>query len=237
MRQHTKSVAVAFLVAAAALAACTTDEELEPCPPRGIGVEVLGRCSAPQFGDHAGGSYIPEGWTGGCSSLCEPSCQLAQYQRFACEAPQICWDMDRILVDRAHGASNPAKFVVFLLTNCSTGTTPLKISGITVYGDERCAVENFSDASFEKKTLQPGETIAVRTTYRPKEPGEDAAEFRVLSNAQNYPELRLLFCGRSPPPVGSGGDDAGQADTGWSRYWPSGSAICKEQMARFACHL
>lgn len=236
---HRKRLAVALC--GLLIAACANDDEREPCPPQGLAVASV---TVPW--------QVPTTCPvmGGCPSryTCDVDCQSTAYRRFACETPQICEDLDWVVIE--HQANRAQTDVSFLLTNCSTGSAPLEITGIAIYGDQRCALQNFTDASFQKKVIQPGETVAVHTSYTPPQAGEDFAEVRVLSNATNHPELRLRLCGRTKQPLAGASDggavdggavDGGAADGGAA---DAGTTItkflerCKAQALtqRFPCH-
>ncbi|MFH1131385.1 MAG: hypothetical protein V1754_08625 [Pseudomonadota bacterium] len=169
--------------------ACSKD--LLPCPPKGIGVE-----------DHAATT---------------PEDQVLGYATYNCAEPQICPDQGSPFVPYYVVDENaPPAPVNLSLTNCSTGNATLEIDKIVVYGDKNCS---FSEATIEKKTVAPGETVFVKTDYKPKKPGPDHAAFRIFSNAQNFETLITPFCSLAlekkldagvPPEagVGDGGPEA-----------------------------
>jgi len=228
-----RSAAVCLLSGSLALAGCSSrasDPPL-PCPPKGIGVEhtnllrtdlAVEPCtwectfwSEGRFACHEG------------SNICE---QIADYKRFACTAPQICPDVggkDAQFVRTRAGASTGVE-VSFLLTNCSTGASDLHLSGVTVYGDERCSFSDVTDADIAEKTVPPGGTTVIRTVYKPLSAGADYAELRVTSDAQNFPELRLTICGAASPIVDGGAGDGGNL--------PQTADQCKEQKTVVGCH-
>ena len=142
----------------------------------------------------------------------------------------------------------------FLLTNCSTGGEKLVIEKIGVYGDNRCYFADVTSSDIRSQSqrdtasateILPGETSVVRTTYNPKQPGEDFAEIRVTSNAENFPTLRLRVCGRAEAPAPDAGPppavDAGVADGGGTVVRDAGAPDafnfeCKAVEKLESCH-
>jgi hypothetical protein len=167
--------------------------------------------------------------------------QVTNYERFACARPQICPDVggaDVQIFNYAMGEDTAPVPVQVLLTNCSTGTNDLVIDRVEVFGDARCAFSEVTDADIGSKILAPGETTAIRSTYQPGAPGEDHAELRVYSNAQNFPELRLLVCGVAWVSHGDAGpQDATAADAGCSEWTcVNGGKGCLPQTGKTPCH-
>lgn len=227
------------VIAVVSTASCTAGETRLPCPPKGIGVEHVGM-PAGGGGEPCQGSLCM--WTGGrygCSEQSDVCLQIAEHKRFACNRPQICPDVggkDAQFVRRVLGSSSKVQTVTFLVSNCSTGDEDLIISRVKVYGDERCSFTDVTDNDIGAKTVRPGETTAIRTSYDPASVGEDHAELRVYSNAQNFPELRLPLCGAAVAAAPDGGAPDGSSDGG-TRDAFGGPVACKERTSPSSCHL
>ena len=140
------------------------------CPPMGIGVA-----------EHNGVS---------------PAQQIANYTRYSCDQPQICPDLGArfvglYIIDPGAAAAE----VPVTLTNCSTGNNRVEIESVVVLGDRQCAFTDVSDAEITSKTIDPGSSEALRTTYKPTSVGDHHAVLRIKSNAANFPELLIAVCG------------------------------------------
>ncbi|MBK8482498.1 MAG: hypothetical protein IPL40_15260 [Proteobacteria bacterium] len=180
----------------AALGACSdgAGDAKRACPPQGIGVaEFEGR---------------------------SPAQQVLEYKQYNCAQPQICPDIGNptawtygVIPNCKDTGNCPGPSQINLnLTNCSTGKQTLVIEKVQIYGDERCS---FQEAAIEKKELAPGEIIAIKTDWAPASVGEDHAQFRIHSNAQNFKPLVVAFCGQAVlARSGSAAGDAGVATDG-----------------------
>ena len=204
MRNLTGLFALALLI----VGACSDnggDTKL-PCPPKGIGIEEFqGISIAEQFRDS---------------------------QQFACSEPQLCPDLDAAFP----GGPLPAQVSVGL-KNCSTGNNKLVIEKVSFLGDERCSYTCAArqadpkakcQVAVEKSEVDPGETISIMMIYDPQSDGEDHAQFRVFSNAQNFPSespLKIPTCASYSSSDDAGVDDGGTgaADAGVD----SGEYRCK----------
>jgi hypothetical protein len=221
-------------VAMCCMLSCSCSDDRLPCPPKGIGVEHVGFQLPWQTspGECSGAVCWTSGLYG-CTEGTDVCAQIANYKQFACGAPQACPDVggkDAQFIPYRLDASSAGETAMFLVTNCSTGDTDLEISGVTIYGDERCSFSNVSDSDIGKKTLRPGETTAIRTTYTPRTVGEDHAELRVLTNAQNFPELRLRVCGAAQSRPTDAGVDGSTSST------LTNASGCEEKTQLVACH-
>ena len=206
----TKRIVLCLVCSMLLFGACSdnTAEEKLPCPPDGIGrAEFQGISPAEQFLDS---------------------------QKFACTEPQLCPDVDAALP----GGPLPAQVSVGL-TNCSTGNKKLVIEKVQFLGDARCSYTCAArqadpaakcQVAVEKSEVDPGETISIMMIYDPTSDGEDHAQFRIFSNAQNFPAddpLRIPTCGfysSSSPDAGVDDGGTGTADAGTG----SGELRCKE---------
>lgn len=211
----------------AAFAGCSDGEgeAKRACPPQGIGVAEFEGKSAAQ--------------------------QVLEYKQYNCAQPQICPDIGSptawtygIVANCKDTGTCPGPSQINLnLTNCSTGKQALVIEKVAIYGDERCS---FQEAEIEKKEVAPGEIVALKTDWLPTNVGEDHAQFRIQSNAQNFKPLVVAFCGQAVLASGGGANrDAGSArDGGAARDGGSTRAdarptglICREVKAvTTRCH-
>jgi hypothetical protein len=221
------------------LCGCPDEDGLLPCPPKGIGVEPLQTDVGIGPGECAGGlCYTGRESCGNHPDLCR---QIREYARYACSTPQVCPDVgpgaeaQSFLYDLT--SESAARVVSVLLTNCSTGNQDLVIDRVEIFGDARCSFTEVSDADIGKKVVAPGETTAIRTSYRPLTVGEDHAELRVYSNADNFPELRLLICGIAVDGA-SAAPDAGSLDAalGDAACADLECLTCLPQTTQVACH-
>jgi hypothetical protein len=188
-RIHTGLIVLSLLM----LGACSDDGDTSklPCPPKGIGIEEFQGIS--------------------------PSEQFLKPQQFACAEPQICPDLDSAF------PSGPLPAQVSVgIKNCSTGNKKLAIEKVAFLGDDRCSYtcaarqedpSKKCQVAVEKSEVDPGETISIMMIYNPQSDGEDHAQFRIFSNAQNFPSespLKIPTCAF----YSSTADDAGVADSG-----------------------
>ena len=136
-----------------------------PCPAKGIGAEDIPGATKQQ--------------------------QVANYTHYQCTSPQICPLKNPVVLDPVvvSSTSSPA-FSGF--TNCSVGSTAVNISKLVVYGDSRCS---FSEPLLSNQKIQPGDMSFVLLNYQPHETGEDHAEVRLTSDAQNFPISAVALCG------------------------------------------
>ncbi len=178
--------------------ACDGEEaEKKPCPIKGIGVESASGTScaseeAAEFGSLAG-------------TDCRD--QVALFNEYGCSEPQICADQPGGIYDQTSiSVAQAARGVNFLITNCSTGNEKLVISKVIITGDDRCS---FTEPEIEAKEIDPGGSIAIRSTYKPTSVGEDHAAFVITTNAGNFPEFILPICGRGVEPQTSPAPDGG----------------------------
>ena len=205
LRHITGLFALTLLV----VSACSDDDggDKLPCPPNGIGIaEFQGISIAEQFRNS---------------------------QQFACTEPQLCPDLDAAFP----GGPLPAQVSVGL-KNCSTGNKKLVIEKVSFLGDERCSYTCAArqadpnakcQVAVEKSEVDPGETVSIMMIYDPQSDGEDHAQFRVFSNAQNFPSdnpLKIPTCANYSSSADAGVDDGGSggADAGVD----SGEYRCKE---------
>lgn len=230
----------AVLGLSVALCGCPDEDDRLPCPPGGIGVEPLLTDIGGGPGECTGGlCYSGRDSCGNHPDLCR---QIKEYALYACSSPQICPDVgpgaeaQSFLYDLA--SESKARLVSVLLTNCSTGDQDLVIDRAEIFGDARCSFTEVGDVDIGNKVVAPGETTAIRTSYRPLAPGEDHAELRVYSNAANFPELRLLICGVAVDGAGSTPSDAGAEDAalGDAACADLACLTCQPQTTRAACH-
>ena len=146
-------------------ACSSTDKDLKPCPPKGIGVEDYNGVSAAD--------------------------QLAKALEYNCSEPQICPDLRGQAVGFGIDPNAAPGQIAFILTNCSNNAK-LEITKVEVWGDSRCFFTNVTDADIQPgRSANPRETIGVKTDYFPTAVGEDHGQLRVYSNAQNFPVLKL----------------------------------------------
>lgn len=153
--------------------------------------------------------------------------QIENYQKYACDQPQICPDEGSPFAPFYVIDPKAAPATVNLgLTNCSTGQKKLLIDKIVIAGDQRCF---FTEAIVEKQTIDPGETVIVKVDYKPTALGEDHGQFQIHSNAENHAVLKVPFCSRAldKAPVSP---DAGVADGG-----PSDGGTAADAAVRMRC--
>jgi hypothetical protein len=99
----------------------------------------------------------------------------------------------------------------FILINCSTGEQRLVIDSVQITGDSRCYYHFDPDQDLERRVLEPGGSTFLTVRYEPEALGEDHAQIRIHSNAQNFPTLIIPICARAsdPPPKYLPGKDSG----------------------------
>lgn len=178
----------------------------KPCPPKGLGVETeSGKpCATVETSyDH------DDCWD-----------QILYYSEYACSRAQICPDVAQTKTVRNMAEIERGVAFSFVLTNCSTGSEPLRITKVQVTGDERCSFVFDTSRDLETQEIPPGKTAVLRITYRAKEPGEDHAHLRVFSNAYNFDPLILPVCGFAG--AAQQIPDAGALDTQPTQRWDSG---------------
>ena len=158
--------------------------ERKPCPPGGLGVTAASGKS--------------------CSSIIDPNdpdikdCagQMTSYKDYACSEPQICPDVGVHALPSFEIGSTPLN-VSFVITNCSTGNKKLRVATVEMEGDKRCFFGFNAASAISATEIAPGDTALIQATYAPTAEGEDHAAISVYSNAQNFPGLMLMLCGRA----------------------------------------
>ncbi len=105
----------------------------------------------------------------------------------------ICLNFERTVAgeERGHNA---------LLRN--NGREQLVIQSATITDDLR---GSFEFVGVEPKAVDSPESAVARFFYKPSEPGWDTALLRVMSNAENFPDLRIFILGRAEPANLDGG--------------------------------
>jgi len=113
----------------------------------------------------------------------------------SCFTPaQICPNIAPItFCTRTGGSSNPVN-----LTLENRGELPMKITGVKVRGDTRCAFKRAQFSPVIGETIEPGRSMVIRFFYEaPAGAGEDHALVEITSDAENYPTLAIPVCGKS----------------------------------------
>jgi hypothetical protein len=205
------------------LAGCSSETEKKPCPAKGIGVAAASgqscrdAASSPTSADYKD-----------CLD------QVENYKNYSCEEPQICPDRGKVIRLYTLSGTAAGEEVSFVLTNCSTGTQALNVTKMIVYGDTRCS---FSDAEYgdagtgssSPNEAAPGESIAIRTIYKPKTVGQDFAAISITANAKNFSPLSIAVCGAALPYYPAGKDSSvAAADSSSTDSSTSPLKDCKE---------
>jgi hypothetical protein len=168
----------------------------KPCPAQGLGVVTDEGTPCPKIVEDTLLMCPP---SEGCSA------QLNAWATHDCSVPQI-------YPDRAYQAMQQpvvpgdGRRLYFVLRNAATRGRDLVIDKVELFGDSRCAFRFDAGKDLERRAIPARETTVVRLSYQPAEPGVDSGRLRLHSNAQNFPVLELVFCGRSAL---AGSPDAG----------------------------
>lgn len=100
------------------------------------------------------------------------------------------------------------------------GRDDLTVEGGSVQNDLRSsftvdAVVNDADVPCQAGqpcTLRTGQNGFLQFSYAPSNPGWDATDIRIRSNAQNYPNLRIFVLGLATPPNANNYDPGEKPD-------------------------
>jgi hypothetical protein len=191
--------------------ACSDEAEKKPCPTKGIGVETAKGVSCREAAKYPTSTDALE-----CRD------QVENYKSYACEEPQMCPDRGKVIRRYDLTATSAGEEVSFVLTNCSTGTQKLTVTKLVIYGDARCSFKeaeygDTGSGSNLPNEAVPGESIAIRTVYKPLTVGDDFAEIAITSNAVNakyFTPFTVAVCGSAIPEFPAGKDSAVAAPDG-----------------------
>lgn len=223
-------LAILILCALVLGSGCGDDNDnLKPCPPKGLGVESASGTSC--------GSFSPNIKPGDKGYAAYEDCQdqITHWDEYACRQPQIAtdqtgWWMPRWLID---DIGTNLSFPIF---NYSTGRQDLVVSKVEFTGDKRCSFTYDHKNGMDKTVIEPGKDGAfLLALYKPTKPGEDHGHIRIHSNAQNFPVFVIPVCGRAywkyKPGADSGASPAPDGGVGNTTF------VCKDVPAKVEpCH-
>lgn len=128
--------------------------------------------------------------------------------RTAYQNAQICPDISPVgFCSRYVNKSVNTDVVLF-----NRGLTGLRITSVTLEGDDNCAFvpPKLSFTAGEDGTIiNYMRSEVIRLTYSPTKVAQDHAVLRIKSNAENFPDLNIAVCGQglpaNAPPQGADG--------------------------------